>query len=477
MKITMTPFHSAALAIGFAAFFSLKGSSQEVYSISLEQAQQIALEKAFAVQYAALDKQKSERDVKEVLSKGLPQVSIVGDYSQYIDIPTQVAAGDVFGFPAYLTDFFGGVSEATGVGIDAPPFDPDALSEFQFGQSHTANYGVQASQLIFSGSYFFGLKASQFLVESRERGEQRTADEVMQQVAEAYHFTLAAREGLALANEALALVQGARDEVAAMNEAGFVDELAVSQMDLAINDLEAQVLASQGQITMAQGLLRFQMGIAPDAKLALTDGMADLMESGSELEWMSRDFNAEEVPGIQEQELYLGLAELDVKSQIAKGWPQVSAFYTNQNNAQRDAFDFFQKDRAWYPVQLWGVNFSMPVWTSFGGRQAVEKKKINEERARVALNQVTQAATMEFDNAQVGFSNAVAMLNNATNGERLAEKIYNQSERRYKEGMVSSFDMNEARNQLLEAKIQKLTTSLEWLDARVALQKSLSAFE
>jgi outer membrane protein TolC len=43
--------------------------------------------------------------------------------------------------------------------------------------------------------------------------------------------------------------------------------------------------------------------------------------------------------------------------------------------------------------------------------------------------------------------------------------------------MVSSFDMNEARNQLLEAKIQKLTTSLEWLDARVALQKSLSAFE
>jgi outer membrane protein TolC len=228
---------------------------------------------------------------------------------------------------------------------------------------------------------------------------------------------------------------------------------------------------------MAKGLLRFQMGIAPDAKLALTDGMADLMESGSELEWMSRDFNAEEVPGIQEQELYLDLAELDVKSQIAKGWPQVSAFYTNQNNAQRNAFDFFQKDRAWYPVQLWGVNFSMPVWTSFGGRQSVEKKKINEERARVALNQVTQAATMEFDNAQVGFSNAVAMLNNATNGERLAEKIYNQSERRYKEGMVSSFDMNEARNQLLEAKIQKLTTSLEWLDARVALQKSLSAFE
>ena len=56
---------------------------QESYSISLEQAQKIGLEKAFAVQYADLDKQKSERDVKELLATGLPQVSIVADYSQY----------------------------------------------------------------------------------------------------------------------------------------------------------------------------------------------------------------------------------------------------------------------------------------------------------------------------------------------------------------------------------------------------------
>ena len=107
----------------------------------------------------------------------------------------------------------------------------------------------------------------------------------------------------------------------------------------------------------------------------------------------------------------------------------------------------------------------------------MEKKKIQEERARIALNQITQAATMEFDNAQVAFSNATALLNNATNGERLAQKVYTQSELRYQEGMISSFDMDDARNQLLEAKIQKLTSSLEWLDARVALQKALSAFE
>jgi hypothetical protein len=95
---------------------------QESYSISLAQAQQIALEKAFAVQYAALDMQKSERDVKELLATGLPQVNIVADYSQYIDIPVQVASGDVFGFPDYLTDFFWRSLSSHRCGHRRPPF-------------------------------------------------------------------------------------------------------------------------------------------------------------------------------------------------------------------------------------------------------------------------------------------------------------------------------------------------------------------
>ena len=81
---------SALVAFAIAVMILPHARGQESYSISLAQAQKIALEKAFAVQYAALDMQKSERDVKELLATGLPQVNIVADYSQYIDIPIQV---------------------------------------------------------------------------------------------------------------------------------------------------------------------------------------------------------------------------------------------------------------------------------------------------------------------------------------------------------------------------------------------------
>ena len=192
-------------------------------------------------------------------------------------------------------------------------------------------------------------------------------------------------------------------------------------------------------MVLAKGLLAFQMGIGLSDVLTVTDEMSDLLQNGQELEWASRPFNASALPAVQEQQVYLDLAGLNVKNQQAQGWPQIAAFYTNQSNAQRDVFNFFDADGKWYPIQLWGLNFSMPLWTSFGGRQAVEKKKIDEERARIGLAQLTQAAEMEFANAKATFSNATAVMNNARQAQDIAQKIYTQTEIGFNEGVVSSF--------------------------------------
>ena len=255
------------------------------------------------------------------------------------------------------------------------------------------------------------------------------------------------------------------------------DALSVDRLELAKTELEAQVLNAQQQVGLAKGLLAFQMGIGLTDALTVTDRMSDLLQNGTELEWASRPFNADALPALQEQQVYLDLAGLNVKNQQAQGWPQIAAFYTNQSNAQRDAVNFFDADEKWYPIQLWGVNFSMPLWTSFGGRQAVEKKKIEEERARIGLAQLTQAAEMEFSNAKAAFANATAVMNNARRAEDIAQKIYTQTEIGFNEGVVSSFEWNESRNGLLEAKGKRLGAEFDWLNARVGLQAALSAFE
>tara|TARA_B110000285_G_C15133391_1_gene625194 strand:- start:926 stop:2347 length:1422 start_codon:yes stop_codon:yes gene_type:complete len=467
------------LLILLAGFGMRPTSAQSPQSlqVTLAEAQDIALKQAFSMQFARLDQAQAERDVKQLLASGLPQINLVADYSQYIDIPTQVVPADAFGLPSYFNDFLSGVAEETGVVLNAPPADPNALSELQFGQNHTVNVGVQATQLLFSGSYFVGLRAAQLYADSKEQSIQRTADEVRQQVAQAYHVALGAAEGVNLLEKALELVQTSLEETQQLHAEGFVNQIAVDQLELAMQELELEWSSAKLQVPLTQALLRFQMGVDPKMELKLKDSLEGLLSQKNGLALLSQAFNANALPGIQLQESVVELARLDVRNQQAKGLPQVAAFYTNQGNAQRDAFNFFDADGNWYPVQLWGVNFSMPLWTSFGGKQQIEKKRIQEDRANLGLEQMRQAAQMQFDNARLTLELTMAAYQNRTRSEAIAQRIFDQSYVAYQEGLVSSFEWTQARNQLLEAQGNSLSAVLDWLNAQTELKRALSEFE
>jgi outer membrane protein len=84
--------------------------AQSGIRITLEEAQSIAAERAYAVRYATMDTEEAASTTRETIASGFPQVSGTIDYNRYIDIPTQVAPADAFGFPDYLTAFLGGVA-------------------------------------------------------------------------------------------------------------------------------------------------------------------------------------------------------------------------------------------------------------------------------------------------------------------------------------------------------------------------------
>lgn len=456
---------------------SLTSQAQDEVSLTLSGAQELALQKAYAMQYALLDQQVADRDVKELTATGLPQVTLNADYSNYIDIPTQVVPADAFGFPSYLTEFLGGVSTATGVPINAPAPDPDGLSELQFGNQHTANVGFQATQLVFSGSYFVGLQAARLYSESREQAVERTADEVMRTVAEAYVTALGAQENVRVLKEALNAVKTSRDQMEAMLDAGFVDAMVVDQLALSVMDLDQDLAFAETQSKLVMGLLSFQIGLAPETPIQLTDSIEGLLAAGNDAALLSRSFSAEALPSLAEQQSYVGLAELDVKNKRASGLPTISAFYTMQKNAQRTEFDIFKADQSWYNVQLAGLNFSMPLWTSFGGQQRVEKAQLELIRAETGYRQMEQAARMEFESARASFADAKARLNNRTRALDLAQSIYERTEQGIREGVNSSFELTESRNGLLEAQGGLIGAQIALLNARVRLQSALSEFE
>ena len=67
-----------------------------------------------------------------------------------------------------------------------PNADPDNFSELQFGTEHNASATLNASQLLFDGSYIVGLKAASTFKKMAQYSLQLTEQQVKDNIALAY---------------------------------------------------------------------------------------------------------------------------------------------------------------------------------------------------------------------------------------------------------------------------------------------------
>ncbi len=467
----MTPFTRLLLLTGLVLGYTAR--AQEPQSFTLEQAQAYAVEHAFDVLNARYEAEVASREVKETRTQGLPQINGTIEYNNYIDIPVQVAEGDVFGLPMFLNEFLGGVSAATGVPINAPPTDPNAISEFQFGADQTATAGIQATQLIFDGSYFVALKASRSYAEAMRQGIRRSEADVRKSVAEAYHLALVAEENIEVLRASFELVQRSFEETRQLFEAGFLEALDVDQLQLSVSDIESRLRYAELQQGAALDYLKFTMGLQLTTDIALSSEVETLLANVDPV-LLQNNFDPTLLPEYKVQRSYVELAGLGVQLEKARRMPSISAFYTNQRNAQRFEFDFFDSNGRWYPIQLWGVQMRIPIFSSGLGHHSIQKAKVKELQAQAALNQIEQGARLEYRNARIEFENALEQRRIQRSNLELAERIFDRTQTKYGEGLSSSLELTQVRNQLLTAQGSYINATLQVLNARVRLQKALN---
>ena len=415
--------------------------------LSLVQAQTMGVENAYAMQRARIDVQVAQRDVKELLATGLPQVTASIDVNHFIDIPTQV--------------------------VPASSFDPtlpeDLVLELSFGTTQSATAGINASQLIFSGSYLVGLKASQAFADAKALAVDATEVETRKVVAEAYATALAAKANVQTLDQALSLVKETEEEMGALAAEGLVESVDVDQMTLTRQALEQQLSTAKLQAELTQKLLLFQCGLDVEEDVTLTDDLASLTTVPVP-EATQSHLNLGSIPALEEQRRYLALAELDVKNRQAEGLPQIAAFYSNSTQSFRDPdFPVLANENNWYPSQLVGLSVNMPIWTSFGGKQRVEKAKLQVLTAQSGLEQMESAAKLEYASAKAAFVDAQTALYNAQQQQDLATRILTRIESAYREGLRSSFELNTAQNQLIEAEGNLIGAQLNWVTAQQRL--------
>lgn len=437
------------ICMGFTPFRVI---SQEVKSFSLKEAQQYAVEYNYDIQNVRTDVEIAKKTVKENTAIGLPQVDANIGYNNNLKLRTTLLPGEMFNRP----------------GEEIP---------VQFGTQHTADFAASVSQLLFSGRYIVGLMTAKAFVDLRSDNVIKSEIEIKNAIAKAYYPVIILQENKKVFDSTLVTLKNMQKETEAYYKSGFLEDTDVDQLDLMISDIEATITNLDNRLNIARNWLKYQMGVNADVEIVVTDKLDDILSEVNSEYLINSQFNIHnhiDYKLLKDQEKLSGL---QLRLQKTEYMPTLSAFYSYQQSAMRNEFDFLNFDKEWYESQILGVQLQIPIFSSGNRHYKVQKAKLEMDKLAVQDMKLQQGLKLKVETARSEFNNAYLIYLNKKKSVQQAQKIYRKTEIKYKSGMSSSLDLSQTYNQYLTSQIQYLTAILDLLNKKADLEKILTKVE
>jgi outer membrane protein TolC len=451
--------------ITLGAFAQTKDSSGS-YSFSLRQAIDYALQNQKDVKNAQLDEQIAKQKVKEIMGMGLPQINTSFDIKEFLYVPTQVIPN--FVSPA----IYAGLVQAGVAPADPEKMSPDGYPplEAQFGTKYAATAGVDASQLLFSGEYFLGLKASKVFVELSSKSTERTKIEVSSAIAKGYYMVLVSDERMKLLDTNLVRLKKTLDDTKALMDNGFVEKLDYDRLTVTYNNLLTEQEKAKRMVVVGTYLLKYQMGMDINANLTLTDKLGDVNMTTEANASQKFDYEKRVEYGLFQTQYKL--AKLDLKRQRLSYLPVAVAYGSVSGAAQRNEVDFFDTKKKWYPTSVIGAKISMPIFTGFQRRSKNQQAQLAVMKAENNMDFIKRSIDLELASAAVTLQNASASLEIQKKNIALAEDVVRVAKLKYDQGVGSNLELITAEASLRDAQGHYFAALYDALAAKVDYDKA-----
>ena len=438
------------LLISLTLFFRLE--AQETKQISLQEARDYAIENNTNVKNAALDVEKSKKEVWETTARGLPQVNSSFRYNNNLDLSTRLLPGEFFN-------------------------QPGEFVEVKFGTQHNATFDVNANQMIFNGPYLVALQASQTFLNISKQQKTKTKIETKYSVTEAYYSVLVSRQNIKVLENSHENVENLLNNIKKTYKQGMTEETDVDQVKINLSDIENQINVLQRQMDVGKSVLKHQMGMPVEKKIILIDSLPGILDQINLEKVTGKKFELDNHIDYKIIKTQEKAKMLQVKREKAKYLPTFSAFYTHQENAMREDFNYFENnDKKWFTSNVVGLQVDLPIFSSGSRISKVQQAQIELEKTKNQKEQVEQSLKMNLQRAKTNYMSALDKYYTKQSSLELSRKIYKRSLSRFKEGVISSTELTQNHNQMLNTQSSFYQAIYELLNAKNELDKTLNNY-
>jgi outer membrane protein len=362
--------------------------------------------------------------------------------------------------------------------LDGSKFDPSVpegtLVQLEFGTPYDSEYGIGLSQMIFSGSYLVGVKASKTYQELSTKDHIKSKIDVTESVTKAYYSVLVNQMLHETVNSNFQRLDSLVRETSIMQENGFVELLDLNRTKVEYNNIKTQKTNAERAVEISIEILKFQMGMPVEFQFNIAEKLTDL-EFNFEEE-LEMNYSYQRRIEHSRLETSRNLAELEMKNNKSQYLPTldlIASWGMNAGVADFSQLGEFGNDKVWTNYQLAGLSFKLPIFDGLYKSKKIQQNKIKIQQIGFQRQMLENSIQMEVIQMRKTLVMNLDLLRNQVENKQLAESVYNQTKIKYQEGVGANLEVIDADNAFKRAQSNYLNALYDALIAHVDYQKSL----
>ena len=436
------------------------------HEFSIQQAVDYATKNNVNVKNALIDVQLQEQVNREVTSNAYPHINASMGTTYNPAVATQVVPN--FISPAtYQVLIDQGVKDGSGNPIVMP--NDFGFIAAQFGSRFSASAGISLSQLLFDGQVFVGLQARDATMRFSKKNVEITEQIIKANIHKIYYQLVVSKTQVELLDANIALLEKLLHDTKEIYKAGFTEQLDVDKVSVQLTNLQTEKRKVLNTISNGYYGLKVLMGMPVNDELVLTDKLTDEQIKEGILE--ASNYSYDNRKEYQYAQIGRELLGYNIRRYNLSRLPTATLNANYAKNAQRNKWDLFGKGE-WFSIASINLNIAVPIFDGFYTKSKMQQAKLELQKSENQIDALKLSIDNEVAVAKNNFRSAIATMDFQKKNMELAEKVYQQTKKKYEMGTGSQMEINTAQTDMKAAQTNYITALYDAIVAKVDFMKA-----
>ena len=418
-------------------------AQENTLSLSLRQCVQIAVEENINITTARIDKEKNQYKKAEAIAAVIPKINMGANFQDNLMLPTTMLPGEIIGKP----------------GTTIP---------VKMGSNFVTNASVSLNWILYNQTAITAIQLAKKLIELNDLSIEKISEELAGEVAKLYFLTVTTSQQKDLVEENIIRTQRIQAITKIMVDNGLGKQVDYDRVSVNLENLYTQLSNIEAGLEQQHNLLKYMLNLPLQTTLILTDS-SEMQLLHTLLDHSVNFSNHIDIRMLESQQT---LNRMNRKVTNSGYIPSLA--FTGQFAFQgmRQEFKNYFKNS---PENLWtnssyiALSLSIPVFDGLEKRSKSQQIKMDELKTEALLYDKKEKFNIDYQNAIHNYQNNKTNVARQQQNIALAERVYDETALRYREGLATMSSLLQDEMSLSSAQANYLTALYNYKEAEIRI--------